>query len=254
MLVTPIRTSLFIEGDDLAAFVANHVKTLPEKSVLIVTSKIVSLSEGRTVAISSKEDRAAWVKKESDLAIKTPYAWMTLRDGMVMSSAGVDESNGNGRLILLPKDCFASAHKLWESLRSHYGIKQLGVIISDSRTLPLRKGSVGVCMGFAGLKPLNHFVGSPDLFGREWNLSIANVVDALASAGVHTMGETNQQQPLVLITDATVEFVETKARHEDVEVPPGDDMYVPLYVAIEKKYSGAASDDQQDDEQSQQHT
>lgn len=238
MLITPIRTRLCKEGDDLAAFVVEHIRQLPEKSVLVVTSKIVSLAEGRAVAISGKDDREEWVKKEADLSIKTKYTWMTLRDGMAMSSAGVDESNGNGKLILLPKDCFASARALREKLRATYGVKELAVIITDSRTLPLRKGSVGVCMGFAGLLPLNRYDDAPDLFGRTWNLSISNTVDALAAAGVHTMGETNQQQPLAIITDAQVEFSDEPARREDVEVSPAEDMYVPLYVAIAKKYGG----------------
>jgi F420-0:gamma-glutamyl ligase len=41
-------------------------------------------------------------------------------------------------------------------------------------------------MGFHGVKS---YVGKPDIFGRPFAFSKVNIVDALATAAVHTMGE-----------------------------------------------------------------
>ena len=48
MKVRAIKTGIFREGEDLLAFIKKYVQTLKEGSVLIVTSKIVALAEGRT--------------------------------------------------------------------------------------------------------------------------------------------------------------------------------------------------------------
>ena len=49
MEIKAIKTRIFNENEDLLQFILKYVKKLPEKSVLVVTSKIVALSEGRTV-------------------------------------------------------------------------------------------------------------------------------------------------------------------------------------------------------------
>lgn len=232
MYIHPIRTRVFKESESLAGFIIEHVSALPEKSILAVTSKIVSLSEGRAVPLASKQERVEWIKKEADVAVKTPHTWMTLRQGLAISNAGVDESNGNGKLILLPQDCYASAARLHTDLKRHFGTGQFGVIITDSRTLPLRRGSIGVCMGYAGLKPLKDYTTSPDIFGKPWNLGIANAVDALAAASVHVMGETNQLQPLALITDSVADFTDAAAAPADMNVDPKDDFYGDLYLKL----------------------
>lgn len=234
MQIQSIHTRIFQENESLADFVIENIASLPERSVLVVTSKIVSLAEGRAVPMGSKAERAEWIQKESDVAVKTPYNWITLRQGLAVSNAGVDESNGNGKLVLLPKDCYASARMLWETLRKRYGVHELGVIITDSRTLPLRRGSVGVCLGYAGLKPMKDYTTTPDIFGRPWNLGIANAVDALAAAAVHIMGETNQQRPLALIMDSVVDFTDEPARPLDITIDPKDDFYGDLYLALRK--------------------
>jgi len=52
------------------------------------------------------------IKEESEFALKTEIVWMTIKDGMVLANAGIDESNANGKLILLPKNSFKSAEIL----------------------------------------------------------------------------------------------------------------------------------------------
>src|SRR3989338_8785591 len=150
MIIRPIKTHVFQEGDDLFAFITDYFKKLTEKSVLVVTSKIVALAEKRTAVAGNAKMKEKLIRAESELAIPTKYVWLTVKDGMVMTSAGIDESNANGKLILLPKDSFKTANVLRNKLRQRYGVKHLGVLITDSRTIPLRAGVTGIAVGYAG--------------------------------------------------------------------------------------------------------
>src|SRR3989344_8734350 len=107
MEIKAIKTRVFRENEDLNSFVLKYVKKVPENSILVITSKIVALSEGRTV--SRKYNKSKLVRHESDFALKTKYAWLTLKDNVIMADAGIDASNANKKLILLPEDSFASA-------------------------------------------------------------------------------------------------------------------------------------------------
>ena len=51
MIITPIKTRIFIEGEDLVNFITKYIKRLPEQAVLVITSKIVSLAEKRTAIV-----------------------------------------------------------------------------------------------------------------------------------------------------------------------------------------------------------
>ncbi len=219
--IQPIKTRIFKENENLLAFLKEHVKTLPEKTVVIVTSKIVALSEGRTAVIENARTKERLIRAESDMAVETKYVWLTVKDGMLMASAGIDESNAQGKLILLPKDSFKAADLIRTGLKKLYGVKDIGVILTDSRTIPFRSGVNGVALGYAGYR------GTADLFGRKLTFSKTNMADGLATAAVIVMGEGDECQPLALITGAPVEFQETIDKselHIDIE----DDMYKPI--------------------------
>ena len=225
MLVKAIRTRVFTEGEDLVAFIRAHVRRMPEEAVLVVTSKIVALAESRT---ADPKDREAVIKAESTYALRTKYTWLTIKDGTVMASAGVDESNAAGKLVLLPKDSFEAASALRKKLKKAYGVKKLGILITDSRLLPLRAGVVGVALGYAGFKGVRDYRGTKDIFGRVLKLSRTDVADSLATAAVLCMGEGKEQQPLAVITDAPVVFAERIDRAE-LHIDPKDDLYAPLF-------------------------
>lgn len=225
MNVIPVRTRVFREGEDLVAFIVRYVPRLREGAVLAITSKIVALSEGRTARM---EDKAKVIRAESEWAMRTKYVWLAEKDGMLLANAGVDESNADGKLILLPEDSFKAAKHLLEALRRHYRLKTLGILITDSRVLPLRAGVVGVALGYAGIKGLRDYRGSQDIFGRKLHFTQTNVADSLASAAVVAMGEGKERQPLAVITDAPVAFTARMDRHE-LRILPEDDMYAPLF-------------------------
>lgn len=235
MIVKAIKTRVFKEGENLFSFVSSYVKKIPEQSIIVVTSKIVALSEGRTAIIQDVHTKERLIRAESKLAIPTKYVWLTIKDGMLMASAGIDESNANGKLILLPKDSFRSASFLRKKLQKRYGIKRLGVLITDSRTIPLRAGVSGIALGYAGFRGLKNYRGALDIFGRKFIFSRVDVADSLAAAAILTMGEGNERRPLAIITKTSVEFCD-KIYPRELIIDTQDDMYQPLFARLPKDY------------------
>src|SRR3989344_2187494 len=231
MKTRSIRTRLFTEGENLERFVLEHVRKLKDGNILVVTSKIVALAERRTASPYEKEKI---VLRESEWAVPTKYVWLTIKDGMFMAAAGIDESNAHGKIILLPKDSFKAAARLRRVLLKRYKIRKFGVLITDSRVLPLRAGVVGVALGYAGFGGVKDYRGSTDLFGRTLKMTRVDIADSLATAAVLLMGEGNERKPLAIIEDAPVEFRERVNRQELV-IPVADDLYVLLFGKLSLK-------------------
>lgn len=231
MMIRPIPTRVFREGEDLVAFITKQVPKLCDGDVLAVTSKIVALAEGRT-ALTKEHD--AVVAQESEWALKTKYVWLTEKDGMLMANAGVDASNADGKLVLLPKDSFAAAKKLRDALIKHYHIKRLGIVITDSRVMPLRAGVVGVALGYAGFKGVRDYRGKKDLYGRKLVFTQTNIADSLATAATCAMGEGAERQPLAVLSGSCIEFSE-RVNKQELVIPLKDDMYAPLFRTVPKR-------------------
>lgn len=233
MNIKPIKTRIFKEGEDIFSFIINYFKKIPEKSVIIVASKIVALSENRTAIIKDIKTKENLIRVESEIAIPTKYIWLTVKNGILMASAGIDESNANGKFILLPKDSFKAAHFLRKKLREKYGIKNLGVLITDSRTMPLRAGVIGAALGYAGFCGIKDYRGALDIFGRKFKFSCVNIADCLASAAILMMGEGNERQPLAIIKKAPIKFCD-KINRKELHIDIKDDMYGPLLDPLRK--------------------
>jgi len=237
MQIKTIKTSIFREKEDLLKFVFRYVKKIPENSILVVTSKILALSEGRTVlidrTISHNKMHEKIIESESDFMLRTKHTWLTIKDGMVMASAGVDESNADGKMVLLPKDSFKSALFIRKELCKKFKIKNLGILITDSRLFPLRAGVVGIALGYAGFKGIRNYIGKKDIFGRTLKFSRTDIADSLATSAVLCMGEGKEQQPLALITDAPVIFTE-RINKKELYIDPREDLYRPFFENIKR--------------------
>ncbi len=224
MNVRAVKTRVFVECEDLFEFIRAHVPTLKERSVLVVTSKIVALSEGRTANI---QDTAAVIRAESEWQKESKLGSVTLKDGILMWNAGIDSSNANDKIVLLPKDSFSAAKKIHSEILRLYTMQNVGVIIVDSRVMPLRAGVVGIALGYAGFKGLRDYRGQKDIYGRKMQYTQTNLADSLATSATFVMGEGDEQQPLCVIEDAPVEFVQRVQRGE-LRIDIKDDMYGPL--------------------------
>ncbi len=218
-----------MENEHLEDFIFEYIPAVQENSIIVVTSKIVALSEGRTCDDDSEETKERLTKQESEWMMQTKYVWLTLKDGMLVASAGIDRSNANGKLILLPKDSFQTAARIREVIQKKYDVHNIGVLITDSRLLPLRAGALAYAIGYAGFKGIRDNRGKPDIFGRELLYSQTDVADGLASAAVICMGEGAEQIPLALIVDPPVEWTDEPNDPKELVIPPEEDVYRPFF-------------------------
>lgn len=231
MQITPYQTALFKLNDNLPVFIRRHIARLRDGEILVVSSKLICLWKGCAVAYKSARQKEELIRRESDAALKTKLAWLTLKSGMVMTNGGVDESNADGNLLFLPHDLYACAEELRRALKKIYGIKKLGVIITDSMILPLRAGVIGAAVAYSGFVGVRDERGKKDIFGKPLQTTLVNLADALAAAAAVTMGERNEQTPLCIIKQAPVKFV-TRTNSSEISYPPEQDLYAPLFKAV----------------------
>jgi putative folate metabolism gamma-glutamate ligase len=244
MKISSIKTNKLIAGKkyDLFSILDEFVPAMKERSILAITSKIVSICEER-VAKTGEANKDDLVAEEADLYLPrsmSKYDFsLTIKDNILLPNAGIDESNGNGYYILWPADVQRSANQIREYLKKKFALKHIGVIITDSKTTPLRWGTTGVCAAHSGFSGLNNYIGTPDIFGRELQSTKANVMDALASSAVLVMGEGSEQTPLAMIED--VPFVKFQDRNPskkeltELQIDIADDLYAPLLKSVKWK-------------------
>ncbi len=237
MIVTPYKTPKITAGANLLDVLDANLPKIMEKSVVVVTSKIVSICEGSVIKNDGSVDKRNLIHKEAQFYMEEECLpkygiILTIKNDMLIASAGIDESNGNGYFILWPKDATASAITIWNHLRARDHIKQVGVIIADSRTVPLRWGTLGVGIGWCGFDPLNNYIDSPDIFGRNLHVTKASVLDGLAAAAVLVMGEGNEQTPIAVIADVPMVHFQThpptKEEIKALRISVKEDIYSPL--------------------------
>ncbi len=213
----PIKTRIMEPPkDDLFEVLNESLHDIQEGDIVAVSSKVVAISEGACVPIEGT-DKTALILQESELSIPRTY-WpspLTVKCGAFIGTAGIDESNGHGYYVLLPRDPFLSAQQIHQYLKDRFKIKNIGVVITDSHSAPLRRGATGVSVGFWGFSPTINHVGKPDIFGREMRIEVSNLADALAAGAGIVMGETDECQPIVIIRDTPdVTFVEGNLKEE----------------------------------------
>lgn len=229
MQLTAVRTDIFKENADLPAFIVRFIASVPENTVLAVSSKLTALWKGCSVPYESVAQKDALIRQHSQAALKTPLAWLSIKDGMIMTNAGIDESNANGKLLLLP-DCYACAEQLRTALKNVWRVQNLGVVITDSMILPLRAGVIAAAVGYAGFKGVKDLRGQPDIFGKPLHTTLVNVADSLATSAALLMGEAGEQCPLCLIENAPVTFT-PQTNREEIKYPAKNDLYTPLLQA-----------------------
>ena len=205
--------------------------SISEHSVVCISSKVVAISEGRCIAKASA-NKASLINEEATHLYNPESAVPLGRiHGDIIPFAGIDESNGGGYYVLLPKDPHRSAQHIHETLCAHFGISHLGVLIVDSTLRPLRKGTVGTCIGVAGIAPVTPYVGKADLFGRPLRLTSTNVADSLATTADFLMGQGAEATPVVLLEDLPSSVVFTDEAHTgDLCISPEDDAYHDLFA------------------------
>ena len=238
MQITGLKTDKLVplQDTDIFAVLDKFLpKIIKEASILAVTSKIISITEGSVVKMedSAKDEL---IKQHSQYFLPrkaNPYnVSLTITQNNLSASAGIDESNGNGFYILWPKDPQSSANSIRAYLRKKFNLKNLGVMITDSKTTPFRWGVTSMAIAYSGFKPLLDYIGKPDLFGRLFQLEKRSLIDSLSSAAGVVMGEGSEQTPLALIEDIkNIEFQDsdpTQKELDSLKITLEEDLYSPL--------------------------
>lgn len=248
MLVRAIKTRPFIPPkDNLFSLIKESFLNvnLKEKSIIVVASKIVSIWQGRCLKIDSIKNKDDLIKKEADFYLdrdKVPkgYIILTIKDNILIPTAGIDESNGNGYFILWPKNPFGAAKQIYNFIKENYRLNNLGIIIADSHCAPSRLGTIGISIAYYGFYPLKDYRGTKDIFGREMKMSQSNIADSLATTACFAMGEGNEQTPIAIIEDINfIKFEEFNPKDANpLEIDKDDDIYAPLLKAIKWQKGG----------------
>ncbi|MBI5356484.1 coenzyme F420-0:L-glutamate ligase [Candidatus Collierbacteria bacterium] len=251
MLVTPVKTSLVRSGDDILEILAKSIKILPEKSVVVIASKIFSLCENRIVKKISgaKEEKHELVKREAEYYLdphSSKYNMMlTVKGSWMFVNAGIDESNSENKYSLWPKDPQKSINNVWRFLRRHYHLKKVGAIMSDSRSFPLNWGVVGHGIAHCGFKTLKSYIGKSDLFGRLMKMEQVNMVQGITAAAVLEMGEGAEQTPIAIVTNVSdilfQNHVPSKQGLSLLHINLEDDVYAPILLAAKWKKGGGGN-------------
>ncbi|MFX0151813.1 MAG: coenzyme F420-0:L-glutamate ligase [Candidatus Hodarchaeota archaeon] len=252
---TPLIT---FKDKDITKVILESLKTnkieLQDEDIIIIASKVISIMEGGQRSLSN----ITIVRNEAKKTAKTakldprfvevvfnesdeifgavPGAVLALRDNVLQANAGVDQSNAGGEdfLIVLPRDPINSVERIRKEIITKTN-KKIGVIISDSKTHPLRRGTSGFALAVAGFVPIIDDRGTTDIYGRLMKVTTRAIADNLVCGAEILMGESNQKVPIVLVRGCKeINFQEIKDNEKNNQLmkmsPPQHCMYMgPLW-------------------------
>jgi len=228
--------------DDIYPVLDKYLPPLKEGDVLFITSKILGIHQGRCrkIKTGSRAEKDELVKQEAEVYISRKecpgeHVILTVKKNTLIPSAGIDESNCNGYYVYWPKNSNEEAKKICNYLKKKYKIKKLAVVITDSHTIPMRYGVMGISIGFFGIKPLRDYRGKKDIFGRKITMTKSNIVDSLANMAVLVMGEGSEQTPIIIGREVDIIEFTNKQNHKELLIPIKEDIYYPLLKKFYEK-------------------
>lgn len=232
MITSALSSPLISTQDDLVkvltSVLVNH--PLQNKDILVVASKVVAITQGRLKKIDSDQEFEALVRSEADVYYGGKIAALTQKNGIFIAWSGIDRSNvPEGYAVLWPEEPFKVAAEIRLHLKEQYQLDHLGVIISDSVCMPLRRGVMAVTLGYAGFEAVRDLRGHPDLYGKPLKVSQQAIADMLATSAHLVMGESNEQTPFAIIREAPVGFTEVLPEPTSLSIKADDCLYSPLW-------------------------
>ncbi len=200
-------------GDDLAALVVAALSPV-DGDVVLVTSKVVSKAEGRSLPGT---DRLAAVEAELAepgarvVARRGPTTIVRTRLGLTLAAAGVDASNvARGSVLLLPLDPDGSARALRRAVAELTGAN-VGVVVTDTAGRAWRTGQTDIAIGAAGIMVVDDHSGRTDGYGNELMVTAPALADELAGTAELAQGKL-AGRPFALVRGRA-----------DLVLPPGKD-------------------------------
>lgn len=240
MELYPIQTRLIKEEDSLVDVLLETMKKtrleIQNNDIIVVASTVVALTEKRKRKINEIQPSQKAIElgkkhkvdpkfmqlilEETDQVIGGPPGFiLTIRRGLPCINACVDASNvPKEYYISPPKDAMESAWKIRNEIKSKTG-KKVAVIIADSGILPGKRGTIGLALGFAGIKPFKDYIGKKDLYGKILKVTQQSIVDEIASAAQLLMGEADEKVPFVVVRGLKADFTNEKIKFEETLFP-----------------------------------
>lgn len=245
-----IPTPIIRPGDDLVQVLQSAIQKtglkIRDHDVLVLAETAVATAQNRIrklseVQVTSKARNLArqydldpaiaqLVLEESEEILGgVSHVVLTIKHNTLMANAGIDQSNAPiGYVVLLPFEPTKEAWRIKESLEARLNC-ELGVIIADSRTQPLRLGTVGLALATAGIEPVKDFRGQPDLYKRPLRITRAAIADNLASGAQLLFGEADEQIPCVLVRDAPINFTRKRIDPGDYAIPRNECLFFSIF-------------------------
>lgn len=233
-----IRTHRVEPSESLFEIIDRYVPRLKEQSILAISAKIVSFCQNRLVPKNTGVSKDTLIRQEADRWLEpspqAPHPFvLTMTHHLLIPSAGIDESNATqDAYVLYPENIQDVCRDVWNHLRDRDGLTHVGVLMTDSSTTPLRRGTRGVALGWCGFRALQSYIGTPDCYGRQMQYAVASHLDGLAGLAVLMMGEGAEQTPMVLVQDLPMlvfqEHPPSREEYEELMVDPEYDVYASL--------------------------
>ncbi len=234
MIVTAYKTPLVSPGDDLFELLQKSIPNIAEGSVVCISSKIIALCQSDICSLDT--NKVDLIAAECEWYIPStlnPFgSTITITGGKLAAAAGIDESNVDNCLVLLPSHIQQTVQEIRGCLMSKFNLRTCGVLAVDSRSIPLNLGTVGQAIAYAGFEPLKDYRGTKDLYGRTMRISRSNIAQNLASLATLAMGEGQEQTPIVIAEDATmVTFSDSLIASDELTYEVDKDLYASLLVS-----------------------
>lgn len=243
----PVKVKPMRDKFDLFRTIVEQIEKNGQKildgDILAVSGKFISASQGAVVALDtirpsekavqiaeelSMDPRLAeLVIRESDFIFSgVPGFLLAVRDGVIAPNAGIDKSNvQQGYAILHPREPFKVAETLRRKMLAQLG-RKVGVVITDSRLMPTRIGTIGIAIAAAGFEPVEDLRGKKDLFGNTLKVTLKATADGMATAANMIMGESDESIPIVIVRNLAVRMSERMLTWRDLAIPHDQCIYV----------------------------
>lgn len=249
IILYPLKSKLIIAGKEFTQILSDALKNsslkLCTNDVIVLAETPVAIAEGRIVRLDDIDpsDKAKLLSKnysldprfaevilqESDIIHGgVSYTLLCEKDGFLSENAGVDESNAPEGFVVLSPTC-DYVETIRKNLEKQYNVK-IGVIITDSRTIPLKRGVTGVATVVSGMEAISDERGKSDLYGRKLKMTFRSIADDLAAAAQLLIGESSEMVPAVLIRGADIQLTENPQNEAHM---PADKC---VYMGALKKY------------------
>lgn len=217
-------------------------ESLMDGDVLVISTKYVSGSQGRSVGLGGVAVSAAAAGLAGRFGMDPSLAELVIREsdgvyggvsgfviascmGVLAPNAGIDKSNSRGAAVLYPEDPYGTAEAMRRKV--YLGMSaRVGVILADSRLMPARVGTTSVAVSCAGVEPARDRRAESDLDGNPLRVTFQATADSIATAANHEMGEGAESVPFVIARGTGVRLVGRRIIPSEAAVPADQCIYV----------------------------